>query len=94
MVTRPRYRHFDDLWRKSRQAMPPRCGQPAGGGFDPVTPDRGPDARFISEWAIVDEKHSRRATPPVSGSDTAVDRVPAQSGLLCLRKSDDAVLPT
>jgi hypothetical protein len=74
--------------------MPPRCGEAAGGGFYPVTPDRGPDARFIGEWAIVDEKHARRATPPASRPDAPVDSMPAQSGLLGLRKSDDAVLPT
>jgi hypothetical protein len=94
MVTRSRYRHFDDLWREFRQAMPPRCGQATGGSFGPVSPNRDPYACRIGEWAVVDEEDARRTTPPASRADTTVDRVSAQSRLLGLRECDHAVLLT
>jgi hypothetical protein len=94
MVARPRYRHFDDLWRKPRYAMPPRCGHPAGGGFESVTPDRGSHSCCVGEWAIVDKEHTRRATSPASGPDTPVDSVPAQSAFFGLRECDYSVMPT
>jgi len=85
-------RDLDDVGSEICHVEPPCGGQSGRRGPSTESPHGSSDSGGVVEWAVVDEEDAARAAAPMARSDTAFDRILAQSDLVSLSHRDDAIV--